>query len=187
MFDEKLQKFLNTNEVCLGGITRLQDVGAETLEEAWDKASDEDLIWAVTRPGVMNPEQRRLFLVMVLESIEYKLTDPRSKNILEKLRTNEPITDEDLAAAWDASNFARVVSDFSDAASDAAWAAARTVRAAARTVRAAARDVVKAARAMWAASDAVRAAGFDGASAAAWAAQAKWVRENFKLCDLRTN
>ena len=180
MFDEKLQKFLNTNKVCLGGITRLRDVGVETLEQAWDKASDEDLIWTVTRPGVMNPEQRRLFLVMVLESIEYKLTDPRSKNILEKLRTNEPITDEDLAAAWDASNFARVVSDFSDAASDAAWAAARTVRAAAM-------DVVKAARAMWAASDAVRAAGFDGASAAAWAAQAKWVRENFKLCDLRTN
>ena len=178
MFDEKLQKFLNANKVCLGGITRLRDVGVETLEQAWDKASDEDLIWAVTRPGVMNPEQRRLFLVMVLESIEYKLTDPRSKNILEKLRTNEPITDEDLAAAWDASNFARVVSDFSDAASDAAWAAARTMWAAI--------DSVRAARAMWVASDAVRAAGFDGASDA-WAAQTKWIRENFNLCNLRTN
>ena len=87
MFDEKLQKFLNTNIACLGGITRLQDVGAETLEEAWDKASDEDLIWAVTRPGIMDVEQRRLFLVMVLSSIENKLTDPCSKNILTKLRS----------------------------------------------------------------------------------------------------
>ena len=178
MFDEKLQKFLNANEACLGGITRLQDIGVETLEQAWDKASDDDLIWAITRPSVMNQEQCRLFLIMVLSSIEDKLTNRRSKNILEKLRTNEVITNEDLAAAWDASNFARVVSDSSDAANDAAWAAARTMWAAI--------DSVRAARAMWVASDAVMAAGFDGASDA-WAAQAKWVRENFKLCNLRTN
>ena len=178
MFDEKLQKFLNANEACLGGITRLQEIGVETLEQAWDKASDEDLIWGVTQPGVMNPEQRRLFLVMVLSSIEDKLTDPRSLSILKKLRTNEVITNEDLAAAWDASNFARVMRDSSDAANDAAWAAARTMWAAI--------DSVRAARAMWVASDAVMAAGFDGASDA-WAAQAKWVRDNFKLCNLHTN
>ena len=111
MFDTKLQNFLNKNGACLGGITRLQDIGVETLEQAWDRASDKDLIWAVTQRGVMNPEQRRLFLVMVLSSIEDKLTDRRSKNILEKLRTNEVITNEDQAAA-------------SDAMSDAAWAAA---------------------------------------------------------------
>ena len=115
MFDEKLQKFLNTNGSCLGGITRLQDVGAETLEEAWDKASDEDLIWAVTRPGIMDVEQRRLFLVMVLSSVEDKLADPCSKNILKKLRANETITEEDRADAWAAA---------SDAARAAAWAAA---------------------------------------------------------------
>jgi hypothetical protein len=114
MFDEKLQKFLNTNGACLGGITRLRDVRAETLEEAWDKASDEDLIWAVTRPGVMNPEQGRLFLIMVLESVEDKLTNRRSKNILTKLRANETITEEDMAA------------------SDAAWAAAGAAAGAAQ-------------------------------------------------------
>ena len=149
MFDEKLQKFLNANEACLGGITRLQNIGVETLEQAWDKASDEDLIWGVTRPGVMNPEQRRLFLVMVLSSIEDKLTDPRSLNILTKLRTNKPITDEDRVAAREAAREADAWAD--------AWAAA------------------------WAARDAARAT-----DAAAWAAQAKWVRENFNLCDLRT-
>ena len=167
MFDEKLQKFLNTNGACLGGITRLRDVRAETLEEAWDKASDEDLIWAVTRPGIMDVEQRRLFLVMVLSSVEDKLADPCSKNILKKLRANETITEEDRADAWAAA---------SDAARAAAWAAARA--------------------AAWAAaSDAARAAAGAAASDAAWAAaraaasdaQAKWVRENFNLCDLRTN
>ena len=131
MFDEKLQKFLNANKVCLGGITRLRDVGVETLEQAWDKASDEDLIWAVTRPGVMNPEQRRLFLVMVLSSIEDKLTDPRSLNILTKLRTNEPITDEDRVAAREAD----------------AWAAAWAAREAARATDAEAR--AWAAQAKW--------------------------------------
>ena len=165
MFDEKLQKFLNTNGACLGGITRLQDVGAETLEEAWDKASDEDLIWAVTRPGIMDVEQRRLFLVMVLSSIENKLTDPCSKNILTKLRANETITEEDRAA----SDAARAAAGA--AASDAAWAAARAAAWAA--ARAAA----------WA--DAWAAAG-DAAGDAAGAAQAKWVRENFNLCNLNT-
>jgi len=134
MFNKKLQKFLNANEACLGGITRLQDIGVETLEQAWDKASDDDLIWAITRPSVMNQEQCRLFLIMVLSSIEDKLTNRRSKNILEKLRTNKVITNEDQDTAR----------------------AARAVRA----VRAAAR---------------------------AWAAQAKWVRKNFKLCDLHIN
>jgi len=66
-----------------------------------------------------------------LESVEDKLTNRRSKNILTKLRTNEVITNEDLAAA-----------------SDAAWAAA---------------------------------------GAAAGAAQAKWVRKNFKLYELNIN
>jgi len=135
MFNKKLQKFLNANEACLGGITRLQDIGVETLEQAWDKASDDDLIWAITRPSVMNQEQCRLFLIMVLSSIEDKLTNRRSKNILEKLRTNKVITNEDQ-----------------DTARAAAWAL-RAVRAAAR----------------------------------AWAAQAKWVRKNFKLCDLHIN
>jgi len=99
MFDLKLQDFLDRNGVCSDRINQLQSLGIETLEQAWDKASDEDLIWSVTRPGVMNVEQQRLFLVMVLESVEDKLTDPRSLNILTKLRANEIITEEDRAAA----------------------------------------------------------------------------------------
>ena len=161
MFDEKLQKFLNANEACLGGITRLQDIGVETLEQAWDKASDDDLIWAITRPSVMNQEQCRLFLIMVLESIEDKLTDPRSLNILTKLHTNEIITEEDMAAA----------SAAAWAASNASWTAARAAMAA------------MVAMAAWAA----RAASDASDASDSRAAQAKWVRENFNLCDLRIN
>ena len=99
-------------------------------KQFWYQYSDEELLLAITRPGVMNPEQVRLFLIMVLESVEDKLTDPRSLNILTKLRTNKPITDEDRVAAREATR---------------------------------------------------------ATDAAAWAAQAKWVRENFNLCDLHTN
>ena len=161
MFDEKLQKFLNANDACLGGIIRLQDIGVETLEQAWDKASDDDLIWFITRPGVMNTEQGRLFLIMVLSSIEDKLTDPRSLNILTKLRTNEIITEEDMAAA----------SAAAWAASNASWTAARAAMAA------------MVAMAAWAA----RAASDASDASDSRAAQAKWVRENFNLCDLHTN
>ena len=131
MFEQKLQDFLDRNEACSDGIERLQSVGVETLEQAWDKASDEDLVWAVTRPGVMNPEQRRQFLVMILSSIEDKLTDPRSKNILTKLRSNEPITDEDRAAAWAATAAAAWAAEA--ATWEATWATAREAMAARAT------------------------------------------------------
>ena len=70
----------------------------------------------------MSPEQRRQFLVFVLESIEDKLTDPRSKNILEKLRTKSPITEADAAAAY-AAYTARADAAVAWEADAAAWAA----------------------------------------------------------------
>jgi len=72
------------------------------------------------------PEQCRLFLVMVLESIEFKLVDHRSLNILTKLRTNKPITDEDRAAARAAAR-APWETTWGAAASAAASAAARAM------------------------------------------------------------
>jgi len=174
--NEELTEFLHRNGACSGGIARLDSLGAETLEDAWEKASPADLVWAVTRPGVMSPEQRRLFLVFVLGAIEDKLTDPRSKNILTKLRTNSQITAEEASVAADAS---------------ASWAAAS--RAAAEAASAA-RSAADAAYAAWAAAA-------DAADAAAWAeeaaaweaavnareAQAKWIRDNFTISDLNIN
>ena len=42
MFDENLQNFLDRNNASSDGIKRLQHLGVETLEQAWNKASDED-------------------------------------------------------------------------------------------------------------------------------------------------
>jgi ribosomal protein L12E/L44/L45/RPP1/RPP2 len=119
--NEELTEFLHRNGACSGGIARLDSLGAETLEDAWEKAAPADLVWAVTRPGVMSPEQRRQFLVFVLESIEDKLTDPRSKNILTKLRTKSPITEAAAdAAARAADAAARAAAADADAAARAA-------------------------------------------------------------------
>lgn len=150
----ELTDFLRRNRACGGGILRLENLGAETLADAWDKASPKDLVWGVTRPGVMDAEQRRQFLVFVLSSIEDKLTDARSKNILDKLRTKSPITDADAADA---------------AYADAAYAAYADAAA-------------------WAASAAYAAAeSWVAASAAAVREQqARWIRTNFRLADLRT-
>ena len=179
----KLTDFLNRNDANSGIVARLNSLGAETLADAWDKASPKDLVWGVTRPGVMSAEQRRLFLVFVLESIEDKLTDPRSKNILEKLRTNSPITEDDADAAADA-----------DAASarEASWAAAQAAQAAmwaAQTAMWAAADAaeVAAAAEFAAAAEASAAEYAADAADAARAAQARWIRKNFRLADLRTN
>jgi hypothetical protein len=139
-------------------LDRLATTGAKTLEEAWARADARDLVWAVTRPGVMSPEQRRQFLVFVLESIEDKLTDPRSKNILDKLRTNSPITDNDKKAAW------------------AAWVAAREAALAAAARADAAADAAEAAVDATAAADATTREN-----------QARWIRENIKLSDLHIN
>ena len=99
----KLKEFLTRNHACSEVLDRLAATGAKTLEEAWARADARDLVWAVTRPGVMSEEQRRRFLAeAILAPVEDQLTDERSKNILQKLRTNERITDADRLSAAEA-------------------------------------------------------------------------------------
>ena len=173
---DKLTSFLTRNHASSEVLSRLAATGAATPEETWARANARDLVWAVTRPGVMSDDQRRRFLSeAVLAPIEHLLTDERSKNILQKLRTNEPIT---AADRWAASQAAEAAADAADAASWAAsWAAA---------------DAASWAAASWAAASqaaaAVAKAEDADASWASWAAareaQARWLRNNFVLTDL---
>ena len=131
---DKLTYFLTRHHACIEGLDRLATTGAKTLEEAWARADARDLVWAVTRPGVMSEEQRRRFLAeAILAPVEDLLTDERSKNILRKLRTNEQITQEDKDAAASAADAAASAADAADAAAAAAdaasWAAAREAQA----------------------------------------------------------
>ena len=169
---DKLKEFLTRNDACIEVLARLAATGAATPEEAFERADDRDLVWAVTRPGVMSADQRRRFLSeAVLAPIEHLLTDARSLNILQKLRANEQITDADrLSAAYAAA------ADASDASYAAAWSAAQA--AAERASDAAAYAAAAEASAAEYAAD---------AADAARAAQAKWIRENIKLSDLHIN
>ena len=176
----KLTSFLTRNHASREVLSRLAATGAKTPEEAWARANARDLVWAVTRPGVMSDDQRRRFLSeAVLAPIEHLLTDERSKNILQKLRTNEPIT---AADRWAASQAAEAAADAyaswaaSWAAADAAsWAAASWAWAAASWAAAS-----QAAAAVAKAEDADAYASW----AAAREAQARWLRNNFVLTDL---
>ena len=171
----ELKEFLTRNDACIEGLSRLAATGAATPEEAFERADDRDLVWAVTRPGVMSADQRRRFLSeAVLAPIEHLLTDARSLNILQKLRANEQITDADRLSAADAAD--ADASDASYAAARAAWSAAQA--AAERASDAAAYAAAAEASAAEYAAD---------AADAARAAQARWIRKNFRLADLRTN
>ena len=166
--NHELTSFLTRHRACTEGLSRLAVTGSATPEEAWERADARDLIWAVTRPGVMSKMQRRKFLSeAVLAPIEHLLTDERSLIILRKLRTNERVTQEDK--------------DASRAASKAAQAAAE--RASDAAAYAAAADDA------WA--DAAWASAYESARAAVYAsargAQAKWIRDNFALSDLNIN
>jgi len=179
---DELTDFLLRNHACSEGLSRLAATGAATPEEAFERADDRDLVWAVTRPGVMSDDQRRRFLSeAVLAPIEHLLTDERSKNILQKLRTNEPITQEDKAASLAATYAARSASwwaaDSQAAAADAAlWAS-----------YAAAEERAAAYRAVDAAQAAAAAAAAQADAAASREAQARWIRDNFSLTDLNIN
>ena len=174
----ELKEFLTRNDACIEVLVRLAATGAATPEEAFERADDRDLVWAVTRPGVMSADQRRRFLSeAVLAPIEHLLTDARSLNILQKLRANEQITDADRLSAADAADDALAdASDASYAAARAAWSAAQA--AAERASDAAAYAAAAEASAAEYAAD---------AADAARAAQARWIRKNFRLADLRTN
>ena len=176
---DKLTSFLTRNHASREVLARLAATGAATPEETWARANARDLIWAVTRPGVMSKMQRRKFLSeAVLAPIEHLLTDERSLIILRKLRTNEQIMQEDKdAALCAAADAACAASD----ASEAAWAAAYAARAAAERASDAAAyaAAAQAAAAEYAADASVYAAARD--------AQTKWLRENFALSDLNIN
>ena len=175
---DKLTEFLTRNDACIEVLARLAATGAATPEEAFERADDRDLVWAVTRPGVMSADQRRRFLSeAVLAPIEHLLTDARSLNILQKLRANEQITDADRLSAADAADDA--LAD----ASDASYAAARAALSAAQAAAERASD----AAAYAAAAEASAAEYAADAADAARAAQAKWLRENFALSDLNIN
>jgi hypothetical protein len=154
-----MKNWLRKHDACPEGYAWAVST-CSTMQQVWDTAKPEWLIWVATRPGVLDDITLRRFACWCVRRVWHLLTDERSRCAVEtaELFCDGKATLEELAAA----NAAATV------AANAAATVADTAARAAATV---------AARA--AANAAARAA----ADAAAWAAardasQAQWLRDN---------
>jgi hypothetical protein len=173
--DYTIAEFCDAHCACSSG-RRWALANCQSMQDVWNNAKPEYLIWVATRRGVLTDRELRLFAVVSARRVQHLMTDPRSVAALDvaERHANGLATDAELAAARDAAVDAAV-----DAAMDAAVAAARAA------AWDAAWDAARAAA--WAAA---RDAAGDAARAAAWAAareaardaavdaQAAWLREN---------
>jgi len=146
----------------------------KTMQEAWDTARPEWLIWIATRPGVLDDRTLRKFAVWSARQVHHLMTDPRSTHALDVAeRYAEGLaTDEELAAARDAAVDAAWVAERSPSLADARAATLAVTRAAAWAAGCAAQYA-----ALYAAREASLYA-WDAAWAAARVAQAAWLRAN---------
>lgn len=171
-----------------------------SMQEVWETAKPEWVIWVATCPGVLTDRELRLFAVWSARQVQHLMTDPRSINALDvaERHVHGQATDEELSASWEAAKKAawaaeRIVwearaawaaakADFREAAWAARTAALDAARAAGDAARYSAEDAAK--EAARAAACAAKAAARDAARDAAWdaaqAAQAEWLRQNAK-------
>ena len=121
-----------------------------SMQDAWNNAQPDWIIWIATREGVLTDKELRLFAVFCARKLQHLLTDARSINAIDvaerfahgsaRQEELDTVSDAASAAAWAASAAAR----------DAAWAAAWDVAsAAAWAASAAARDAARAAQSNW--------------------------------------
>ena len=132
-----------------------------SMQDVWDKAPPEWLVWVATRPGVLDEQALRKFACWCARQVWHLLEDERSKNAVEIAErfVNGEATAGELAAA-----------------NAAAWAASRGTRDASwresSSARAAAYSADDNTRTAWLAASAASSAGV------AMTAQAQWLREN---------
>ena len=119
-----ITEFCDRHRACKDG-REWALANCKTMQEAWDTARPDWLIWIATRPGVLDDRTLRKFAVWSPRQVQHLMTDPRSTHALDVAERHADglATDEELAAAW--------------AAARDAWAAAR---AAWHAARASARD-----------------------------------------------
>lgn len=111
-----IEEFCEQHAACLEG--RVWAVtNCQTMQEVWNTAKPEWLLWVATRPGVLTDKELRLFAVWCARQVQHLMKDQRSLNALDvaERHAHGLASDEELDAAMAAAR---------DAAKDAAWAAA---------------------------------------------------------------
>ena len=173
--DKKLKVWLKAHDACESGIKRLRALHIMNMQDAYNKACPEDLIWAITREGVLTQWQCVQFALFCMQQIKNELTDERSKAVIPALEgwLNGTVSQKKMKKISRAAADAAADVAAADAAADAAaYAAADAADAAA-----AAADADDAAYA--AAHAAVYAAADDDAKN-----KAEWIRNNIPFKSL---
>jgi len=114
---QKLVQFLEHHNACEDGIGWAIK-NCNNLQDAWNKARSEWIIWAATRDGILSDRELHEFALWCANSCKYLMTDKRSIEALDAKRKwlDGQTSVDELAAARAAAAGA--------AAWDAAWATA---------------------------------------------------------------
>jgi hypothetical protein len=133
----ELYKWLRKNGACAPGVKWVIENRIKTFREGYDKGYPDDLVWYVTREGVMTRRQRVAFALYCVKQVSYLLTDTESLAVipaLEKWLAGK-VTQEEMhrvykcadAVAYDDSEFFDKYPEHRAAAKVASCAAKTTV------------------------------------------------------------
>ena len=123
-----IKDFCKKHHACKDGVDWALE-NCETMNDVFDTAKPDWLIWVATRSGVLSDKDLRLFACWCVRRVWHLLTDERSKNaviVAEKYAVGEA-TKKELTVAHAAAAFAAYSS--AALANDAACAAAYSAAA----------------------------------------------------------
>lgn len=96
-----LKQFCEKHNACEPGQTWAL-ANCKTIQEAWDAAPDPEwVVWIATRRGVLTERELRLFICFCARQNWHRLTDPRSRNVVDVAEryANGQASQEELVAA----------------------------------------------------------------------------------------
>lgn len=134
-----IEQFCDTHTACKAG-QNWALASCSTMQEVWDNAKPEWLVWIATRPSVLTDEESRLFAVFAARQVQHLMTDSRSVaaiDVAERFAHSKASVEELEAAkaAADAAATAATAAWSGDSAATyaAAYAAAKSAAVAATT------------------------------------------------------
>lgn len=189
-----IKEFCRKHWACFDGMKWAVE-NCKDMDEVWEKAKPEWLIWVATREGVLTDKERRLFVVWCARQVQHIMADDRSIAALDVAEryANGNATLQELKEARTAAREA-IEEAVKDAARDTTPSYAKKAIWAAREV-----VWVVTGEEVWGASWGARPMAYEAASAAAeadsdadseaagqaawtkaWEAQAEYLRKNCK-------